>query len=150
MRVVGLRLALSVVITTFALVSEAAPAPKRGPTSPPAPAGVGPTNLRAHVGTDQAARLLRSVDPDERIRGIQRAASIGTPEAIALLADSLERSKELKTDSRALLALARGLARFADHDRARAGLLAIVGSGSHDLAGRLPTTRPSSSADGME
>jgi len=43
---------------------------------PVAPAAAGPTNLRARVGTDHASRLVRSADPDERIRGIERAASM--------------------------------------------------------------------------
>jgi hypothetical protein len=131
----------------------AAAQPGRSPSkpSPPAtPTVTGPTNLRAHVGTDHAARLIRSADPDERIRGIQRAASIGTPESIAFLVDALERGTQIKSDTRALLATARGLARFADRERARAGLLAIVGAGNPGLAGRLPVTRSSSTADALE
>ena len=41
-----------------------------------------------HVGTDYATRLINSPhDPEERMRGIQRAASIGSAESIALLVD---------------------------------------------------------------
>src|SRR5213078_3942765 len=64
----------------------------RGPPPPPAPTPAveegSPTatpDLRAHFGAEIAARLLRSDDPAERLRGIARAASAGTPEAIALL-----------------------------------------------------------------
>ncbi len=138
-------------ISSFALVSGAQPGVKHRASSPaPSTAPTGPTNLRAHVGTEHAARLIRSADPDERIRGIQRAASIGTPEAIALLVDSLERSPQIKSDTRALLAMARGLARFADQERARAGLLTVVGAGNPGIAGRLPTTRSSGSPDTLE
>ncbi len=115
------------------------------PTAPPI--ATTPTNLRAHVGTDHVSRLLRSADPDERIRGIERASSIGTPEAIALLVDALERGPQLKADTRALLAAARALARFADQERARAGLLTILSVGNPGLAGRLPTTRTSPSGE---
>lgn len=152
MRRSAVRLAFFALATSFAITADAQPgrpSTTKRPTSPSS-APTGPTNLRAHVGTDNATRLLRSTDPDERIRGIQRAASIGTPEAIALLVESLERSPQIKADTRALLEMARGLARFADQERARTGLLAIVGTGSPGLAGRLPTTRPSSTADSLE
>jgi HEAT repeat protein len=116
--------------------------------APPTAPSNGPTNLRSHVGTDHAARLLRSPDPDERLRGVERAASIGSAESLALLVESLERSQQLKGDTRALLAAARGLARFADQERARAGLMAILGAGHPDMAGRLPTTTRDSSEEG--
>jgi len=142
-------LAIVATMSSFAVASGAQPAPK--PRTPgPAPVHGEPTNLRAHVGSDHAARLIRSADPDERIRGIQRAAAIGSPEAIALLVESLERSPQIKSDTRALLAMARGLARFAEQERARAGLLAVVGAGNPGLAGRLPSTRTSSSGDALE
>lgn len=148
----GARLALFAVATTFAIGAEAQPgrpATRPGATTS-APGRTEPTNLRARVGAEHAARLVRSSDPDERIRGIQRATSIGTPEAIALLVESLERSPQLKSDTRALVVMARGLARFADQERARAGLLAIVGAGNPGLVGRLPTSRAPNGADALE
>lgn len=139
--------------SAFAGVADAQPKRRPPAPSPIATPSSGPTNLRAHVGTDQAARLIRG-DADERIRGIQRAAAIGTPEAVALLVESLDRGDrgpQIKADTRALLAMARGLARYADQERARAGLLTIVATGNPGLAGRLPTTsRSSSSADAFE
>jgi hypothetical protein len=100
--------------------------------------------VRAHVGTEYVARLLRSTDADERIRGIQRAASIGTPETVALLVQATESSPAVRSDSRALVELARGLARFADQERARAALVLIVNAGNPGLAGRLPQAGRSS------
>ncbi|AKU98076.1 HEAT repeat protein [Labilithrix luteola] len=103
-----------------------------------------PTNLRARVGIDYAARLLRSTDPDERLRGIQRAAAVGTPEAVALLAQLAEGSSTTGTmrgDPRALVDLARALSRFTDHERARAGLLAIVTGGTTTASRRPPQVR---------
>jgi HEAT repeat protein len=137
--------------TGFALVASAQPA--RRPPPPPAPTGATPaptvpTNVRAHVGTDYAARLLRSSDPEERIRGIQRAASIGTAESVALLVQATEASPAVRSDSRALIELARGLARFSDQERARAALLSIVNTGNPGIAGRLP--QPSrTTSDGL-
>jgi cellulose synthase operon protein C len=127
-------LALLGACTTVAI---AQPRPRPAPTPvKSAPATSSPTNLRAHVGTDHASRLIRG-DAEDRIRGIERAAAIGTPEAVALLVEALERSGspradavDIKSDTRALLAMARGLARFADQERARTGLLSIVGTGN--------------------
>lgn len=115
------------------------------PAPPPAPTPTVPTNVRAHVGTDYAARLLRSTDPDERIRGIQRAAAIGSAETVALLVQATESSPAVRSDSRALIELARGLARFADQERARAALVLIVNTGNPGIAGRLPQPGRSSS-----
>ncbi|MBX3228878.1 MAG: HEAT repeat domain-containing protein [Labilithrix sp.] len=105
-------------------------------------------NIRSHVGTEQAAFLLG--DPDERIRGIERAAAIGTPEAITLLVEAVERNQPIRADPRALLAAARGLSRFADQERARTGLLAIIGVANPGIAGRLPTTTRTASGDLLE
>jgi hypothetical protein len=108
------------------------------PLAPPAPTTTVPTNVRAHVGADYVSRLLRSTDPDERIRGIQRAAAIGSAETIALLVQATESSPAVRSDSRALIELARALAHFADQDRARSALMLIVNAGNPGLAGRLP------------
>jgi HEAT repeat protein len=127
--------------TGFALAASAQPArrpPATTPASSAAPVASLPTNVRAHVGSDYVARLLRSTDPDERIRGIQRAAAIGSAEAVALLVQATESSAAVRSDSRALIELARGLARFADQERARAALLVIVNAGNPGIAGRLP------------
>ena len=121
-RVVLLALALA----TPAFAQPARPRPRPAPAPPSEALGrVRPGNIRAHIGTEQVSWLLG--DNDDRLRGIERAAAIGTPESIALLVEAVERNAALKGDSRAVLAAARGLARFADQDRARTGLLAIVG-----------------------
>ena len=121
------------------------PAPAPPPTVIPAAAL--PNNLRARIGVDYAARLLRSTDPDERIRGIQRAAAIGSAETVALLVQSTESSPAVRSDSRALIELARALAKFADQERARTALLLVVNAGNPGIAGRLPT--PGRTADGL-
>lgn len=96
-----------------------------------------PTNIRARVGVEIAARLLRDANPDERIRGIQRAVSIGTPEAVALLSQAMDSSPLLRSDARALIELARGFARFTDQDSARTALLQLL---------KLPTMHATSSS----
>jgi len=106
-----------------------------------------PGNVRAHVGADYAARLMRSSDPDERLRGIQRAAAVGSAESVALLVQATEGSPAIRSDSRALVELARGLARFTDQDRVRAALVLVVNAGSPAAAGRLPSPRSASSGD---
>jgi HEAT repeat protein len=127
--------------TTFALAASGQPTRRPStlpPVAPPPPMATVPTNVRAHIGTEYVSRLLRSTDPDERIRGIQRAAAIGSAETIALLVQATESSPTVRSDSRALIELARALGHFADQDRARAALLLIVNSGNPGLAGRLP------------
>ncbi len=133
--------------TACAVMASAQPG--RRPTTPLPPVSSAtlaaslPGNVRAHVGTDYAARLLRSTDPDERIRGIQRAAAIGSAETIALLVQATESSPAVRSDSRAIIELARGLARFADQERVRTALLLIVSSGSPGVVGRLQSARSS-------
>lgn len=138
----GLVLAAATLATGLPLAASAQPTrrpPPPAPTVTAAPTATVPTNVRAHVGTDYVTRLLRSSDPDERIRGIQRAASIGSAETIALLVQATEASPAVRSDPRALIELARGLARFADQERARGALLAIVNTGSPGgITGRLP------------
>jgi HEAT repeat protein len=95
--------------------------------APPPLPGLEPTkDLRAHFGVEVATRLLRSGDPDERLRGIQRAAAAATPEAMSILVQAAEPSGPARGDSRAMLEVARGLAPFADQGAARNALLALV------------------------
>lgn len=139
--------------TAFAVVASAQPgrkAPVPPPVSSTSPAPSLPGNVRAHVGTDYAARLLRSTDPDERIRGIQRAAAIGSAETVALLVQATESSPAVRSDARALIELARGLSRFADQERARAALLFIVSSSNAGIASRAPHAPRSTDALALE
>ncbi len=92
-----------------------------------------PSDLRARFGAEKAAHLLRSTDADERLRGLERAASLDTPETVALLIQQMDSSAPTKADPRAKIAIARGLAGHVDQPAARAALLLLVG---------LPTPRP--------
>jgi hypothetical protein len=117
------------------------PPVKPEPTTPSATSTAGSSFVRSHVGTDYAIKLIRSNDLDERIRGIQRFAAIGTSDAITQLVQQIESFPPLKGDSRALVELARALSRFTDQERARAGLLLVVNAPSQSLTGALPRPR---------
>ncbi|MCL2778346.1 MAG: HEAT repeat domain-containing protein [Polyangiaceae bacterium] len=91
------------------------------------------TSLRAHIGVNVARGLLHSADPEERLRGVERAASSATPQAVWLLAQVATTSaRATQSDPRALIALARALSRFTDYESARTALFAIV-SNKHAL-----------------
>lgn len=82
-------------------------------------------SLRGRFGLDAAVRLLASSSLDDRLRGIARAAAIGSPEAVALLARTAT-TGEIRADARALLDLTRALAMFVDQGPARSALAAIL------------------------
>ncbi len=86
------------------------------------------TDLRAHFGADLATRLVHSSDADQRLRGLERAAATGTSEGINLLVRALDASGAARSDSRALLAVARGLSSYASDSDARVALESIVSS----------------------
>ena len=98
-------------------VATAAPAPRRSELT---------TDLRSHFGVELAARLLRSDDPEERLQGLERAASGRTAEGMSLLVRALESGGAARLDARALIAVARGLAPFASQSEARSALQGIV------------------------
>ncbi len=85
--------------------------------------------LRAHVGVGLVRSLLRSDSSSERLHGVARASGLGTPEAVTALADAIERSAPMRADARAVLAVARALARHRSNERAISGLVAIVTMG---------------------
>jgi HEAT repeat protein len=95
------------------------------PPPPPPPAAELPASrsLREHFGVDLASRLIRSKEPDERLRGLERAAAIGTPEAVSLLihaAKDLERP--LGPDTRVWLTIVRGLSHATSQSEVRSFL----------------------------
>jgi len=144
------------VLVAMACASSAGaqPGPKRPPRPPPPQPSTtsssnGSTLVRSHVGTDYAIHLIRSNDLDDRIRGIQRFAAIGTSDAITQLVQQIESFPPLKTgDSRALVELARALSRFTDQERARAGLLLVVNAPNPSLTGVQPRGRADSPEEG--
>ena len=78
---------------------------------------LGQTSLRQQFGADVARRLLRGADSaapgQDVLRGIERAASLGSPEGPALLVQVLSDPRgPARTDARVLLAVTRALAPF--------------------------------------
>jgi hypothetical protein len=104
--------------------------------------------VRSRFGTELATHLLKSNDADDKLRGLERAAALGTPESLDLLvraAQSLDPGDfELRTgpdgmgplDQRALLVVVRGLARWMDRERAREALAALLQAQTHALVMR--------------
>jgi hypothetical protein len=140
------------IVTLTAALALAAHA--RGQARAPATAPVAlssPDSLLGHFGTEAAARLMRSGEADDRLRGIARAASVRTTEALALLERAARaRSGEAldprmppdgvaRADPRALLTVVRALADW-NNDRARAALLAIVSAPTDQFATRVAST----------
>jgi HEAT repeat protein len=90
---------------------------------PTEPLGGPRDRFSVHFGVDAAALLLHSTDPDERLRGIERAASIGTPEAVSLLIHAArEPLRPEARDTRALILIVRGLAGATNQSEVRSFL----------------------------
>jgi HEAT repeat protein len=124
--------------------------------TPQRPSGVVPngalapsSSLREHFGIDLAARLLRSSNADERLRGIERAAAIGTPEAVSLLIHAArEPLHPQEPDTRALLLIVRGLADATNQSEARSFLRdGVLGGALHTHAGATSTEPESEDSD---
>src|SRR5882672_18747 len=143
------RVRAAILTAGLALMTESAHSQSRpagrGPTSQAAPSSVPapdaprmPTDLRGQFGTDIAVRLMRSSDAEERLRGVERAATIHTSEALALLERAagagapggldprLPLEGIARRDPRALLAVVRALAAWLDRDSARVALAGII------------------------
>lgn len=83
-------------------------------------------NLRGRFGMELVQRLLRSSQPEDRLRALRRAAELGTPESVALLASQAESNTAVRTDPRALLEVVRALAPHAKEEGARAALISVL------------------------
>ena len=99
------------------------------------------SDLRGHFGIDLVERLLRSQDPEDRLRGIVRAATLGTPEAIARLIDVADPTSTVRLDSRALLEVARALAFAGDRPATRAALINLVNTANPSAQNRTAASR---------
>ena len=154
-------LGLGLVLLLGAGVARAQPGSFPPPPAPPPPPpqlgtgsgapivqGSSSTSLRGRFGLEMADRLLKSTDPDEHLRGIVRAASVGTPEAMGLIIAQTDPNALARIDSRALLELARALAPFTSDDTARARLVAILGAPAPSPTGRRSGEPSAFDADG--
>lgn len=75
------------------------------------------------MGLNVGRNLVYAADPDERLRGVERLAALGTPEAIEALLESMEGGSALARDPIARLAVVRALGPFADRADVRAFLV---------------------------
>ena len=79
--------------------------------------------LKEMFGVAVAVRLTQSDDATARLRGIERLAAIGTPEAIDAVVEQIEQGSPAARDPRARLAAVRALASFTKKDNVRQLLL---------------------------
>jgi HEAT repeat protein len=79
--------------------------------------------LRGRFGSDHAETLLRASESEDVRRGIARAASAGTPEAVTLL---VAQADSPTNDDLTLIELARALAPFAKQEAPRQKLVQLL------------------------
>jgi hypothetical protein len=137
-RIVALWLGFAPVRLAGAQLSAANGPSPMAPSEAAASAGSTTTGLRARFGTEIATHLARSKDPDDRLRGLERAAALHTREALALLVrasgtggpEAIDSRSPLdgmaRSDPRALLVVVRALADWLDSEEARSTLASIV------------------------
>ena len=75
--------------------------------------------FKSSTGLAVAERLLRSDDPDDRLRGIERLGAIGTAEAIDAILGAMEQGTAVGRDPRARLLAVRVLASHLKRDEVR-------------------------------
>jgi HEAT repeat protein len=154
-RAAGVALLLLAVASAPRADAQARALPKEGwsvVTTTPRDAAASTATIRARFGADVAARLARSADREERLRGIERLGATHTPESLALLERAAEAAVPgpaearaqlegaARRDPRALLAVVHGLAGWIDHEPARAALASIVGAPAQSLTTTVAAT----------
>lgn len=122
----ALALALGLGMAAAAQESVAQPmpiSPRRREIQPPrgveSPRPRGGATFKSSTGLAVAERLLLSDDPEERLRGLERLGSIGTPEAIDALLEAVEQGTAVGRDPRARLLAVRMLAPHVKRDAVR-------------------------------
>jgi HEAT repeat protein len=158
-RVSPVCLVLTVALMATDAAAQSAPVLPSPPPSPfpplhaaplPLPTGLAhglesTTDLRERFGVEAAARLLHSIDADDRLRGLERAATIRSNEGMNLLVHALDAGGAARFDARALIVVARGLAPYTAQSDARSALQTIVSSPSGPA--RAPARPPEEAPD---
>lgn len=87
-----------------------------------------PGGLKFHLGIQSAQRLIRSSNKEDRVRGLDRLGSVGTPAALELLVKSIEPNGSAKSFEERLTAV-RALSTHTDKPEVRQALArAMTGS----------------------
>lgn len=100
-----------------------------------------PVGLEGRLGLGEGRDLLFSLTLDERLRGVERLSTLGTPEAIEALLDATESGSPLSRDPLVRLAVVRALASHAGEPRVRAYLAREM----LDAGGRRDVASPATS-----
>src|SRR5580658_10822418 len=108
--------------STTAASTQASTTPENSASRRLAEGGTGIADL---FGIAEADRLIRSADPEDRLRGLERAAVTHTTDALTLLLRFRDDGNG-SSDPRALLTLVRGLADWVDRPAARTKLAGIA------------------------
>ncbi|HTJ80577.1 MAG TPA: hypothetical protein VL400_02605 [Polyangiaceae bacterium] len=100
----------------------------------------GRERLMSRFGIAAGRRLVDDPSPDERKRGLERLAAIGTPEAIEALIGAMDSGSPLARDPELRLHAVRLLSKFADRDEVRSYLVRELmdAAGRRDAAGGFP------------
>lgn len=100
-----------------------------------------PVGLQGRLGLAEGRDLLFSLEQGERLRGVERLATLGTPEAIETLLDATENGSPLTRDPLVRLAIVRALGVHAGKPRVRALLVREMmdAGGRRDVASAATT-----------
>jgi hypothetical protein len=138
--VLGLTVAASANLRAQPAIPNADSAPKLPAASENAASSglaEGPAGLADLFGTSRTERLMHSVDLEDRLNGLERAAAAHTPEALALLLKFRDEGAGASGDPRTLLAIVHGLADWVERPAARAELLSIARNPAAFLSARV-------------
>jgi HEAT repeat protein len=145
-----------VFVSSLGALEAAADLPHEEDELENASTGAGIRAIRQRFGVDVARRLIRggdSTSPAEEsldtLRGIERAATVGTPEGVALLVQLVHDPRGLaRSDARVLLAATRALAPLAGQEAVARVLIEVAVNASISRAATrgngdgAPTVRP--------
>jgi HEAT repeat protein len=141
-RAVAAAVVLAGALTARVALGDGGDRPAAGAQRDDATGATSTGDLRAHFGIEVASSLLKSPDSNERLRGVQRAASMRTPEALTLLEKAVDQGGAARTDARAAIEVARALADFTGDVKARGALESLA-----SLQWSLTATRGSQSSE---
>jgi len=90
--------------------------------------------LRQRLGLERAKQLLQSPDVEERLRGIDRLATLSSSEVAMVLVEALAPGSAVRVNPKTRLAAVRALARHAAEPEAHGALLSVFNGGRSGVA----------------